>query len=105
MRFQAGFPLACQQDRSDVAVELGSQAGGSSYFGQLLDDVRPDCGGVPLGGGSQRARGSQCSLPAIPSAPARFSEEPEGTIMMRSRMSRILPNSPMFHTGCRNEGR
>ncbi|CAK0864086.1 unnamed protein product [Prorocentrum cordatum] len=101
MRFQAEFSLACQQDRSDVAVELGSHAGGSSYFGQLLDDVRPDCGGVPLGGGSQR---SPCSLPAVPSAPVWFSEEPGVTTMMRSRISRNFRFFPIPHCSIRAAG-
>ncbi|CAK0876720.1 unnamed protein product [Prorocentrum cordatum] len=72
MRFQAEFSSACLQDRTDVAVEPGSHMGGSSYFQQLLDDVRPDCGGVLLAGGSRCAGGSQCMLPAAPSAPAWF---------------------------------
>ncbi|CAK0837916.1 unnamed protein product [Prorocentrum cordatum] len=66
MRFRAEFSLACMQDRGDTTVELGSHAGGSSYFRQFLDDVHPD-------GGELHEGGSQCSLPAVPSAPTWFS--------------------------------
>lgn len=74
MRFRAEFSLECLRDREDVAVEIGSHAGGSSYFRQFVDDVYAYDGGVPLAGRSQG------SLPSAPTAPAWFGPAAAGCV-------------------------
>jgi len=61
MRFRAEYAMECLKDREDVAVELGSHMGGSSYFGQFLDNPCPDDGSWPP------TQGSQGSPPSVPS--------------------------------------